>query len=223
MKEELRVRTFGRIKGRAFNKTQQYRFENVLPKLAIKIENEKVINYPKNNNKTIFEIGFGHGEQLVNQAVLHPNYNLIGCETYINGVLSLIDKIEKNNIKNIKIFNDDARILLEKIKDNSIDEFFIFFPDPWPKRKQKRRRIITEDFLLLLKQKLKNNGTFFFASDIVDYVEFTNKLADKIFTKCFKEIEDCKKEPSWWVKTTYQQKAIKENRECYFLEFKNCC
>ena len=220
IKKEDRIRTFGRVKGRAFNDTQQYRFDNVLPKISIKIEGNKVLNYPKNSKKTIFEIGFGHGEQLANQAILHPDYNLIGCETYINGVLSLIDKIEKNNIKNIRIFPDDARILLEKIEDCSIDVFFIFFPDPWPKRKQKRRRIITEEFLLLLNSKLKNNGVFFFASDIDDYVEYTNNLAIKIFKPCFRNIEECKKEPNWWVKTTYQNKAIKEARECYFLEFK---
>ena len=219
--EEFKIRTFGRVKGRKLSQSQNNKLENLLPKFEIKIENDKILNFPIDDKKLIFEIGFGYGEQIANQAILHKDYNLIGCETYVNGVLSLLTKIEENQIENIKIFNNDARLLLEKMPDNSIDVLFVLFPDPWPKKRQNKKRIINPEFLDLVKQKIKKDGILFFASDILNYVEWTYDFAKEKFEPLFEKIEDCKNEPDWWVKTRYQQKAIKEGRESYFLKFKN--
>lgn len=217
----FKIRTFGRIRSRGFSEAKIDKLNNVLPKYSVKInENGTVENFPSKCNKLFFEIGFGYGEHTAHQALLNKDVEIVACETYINGVLSLLDKIETNNIENIRIFNGDARLLLEKIPDNSIDKVFILFPDPWPKKRQNKKRIINDEFLNLLKQKLKDNGTFFFASDILDYVEWTLNFANGKFKKMFNNLEECKKEPEWWIKTRYQTKAIKEGRESYFLEFK---
>lgn len=217
----FKIRTFGRIRSRGFSEAKIDKLNNVLPKYSVKInENGTVENFPSKCNKLFFEIGFGYGEHTAHQALLNKDVEIVACETYINGILSLLDKIETNNIENIRIFNGDARLLLEKIPDNSIDKVFILFPDPWPKKRQNKKRIINDEFLNLLKQKLKDNGTFFFASDILDYVEWTLNFANGKFKKMFNNLEECKKEPEWWIKTRYQTKAIKEGRESYFLEFK---
>ena len=217
----FKIRTFGRIRSRGFSETKIDKLNNVLPKYSVKInENGTVENFPSKCNKLFFEIGFGYGEHTAHQALLNKDVEIVACETYINGVLSLLDKIETNNIENIRIFNGDARLLLEKMPNNSIDKVFILFPDPWPKKRQNKKRIINDEFLNLLKQKLKDNGTLFLASDILDYVEWTLNFANGKFKKMFDNLEECKREPEWWIKTRYQTKAIKEGRESYFLEFK---
>ena len=215
------IRSFGRIKGRTINQNKLNILNNVLPIYQITIENNKIKNFPNDDKKIFFEIGFGYGEHTIHQAILNPNINIVSCETYINGVISLLDKIEKNNIKNIFIYNKDARILLEKIDNNSLDKIFILFPDPWPKNKQNKRRIINEKFIDLIKLKLKNNGILFFASDILDYVKWTINFTKNKLQSNFEidNLDNCKKEPDWWIKTRYQEKAIKEGRDCYFLEF----
>ena len=219
---DFRIRTFGRIKSRKLSDNKNNILENILPKYEIKIKDDDVLNFPNNDGKkNMLEIGFGYGEQILNQSLLHPECNLIGCEPYLNGIISLLNKIEENNVENIKIFRDDARILIEKIPDNSLDTVFILFPDPWPKKRQNKRRIINDEFLKMLQKKISNNGTLFFASDIFDYIEWTFNFAKDIFIPEFTTFEECKKEPEWWVKTRYQQKAIKNGRECYFLKFKN--
>ena len=198
------------------------KLEIILPKYRIEIgDNDKILNLPEKYEKLYFEIGFGYGEHTAHQAILNKGYGIVACETYINGVLSLIDKIEENKIENIRIYNSDARILLEKMPDHSIDKMFILFPDPWPKKKQNKRRIINDEFLDILKKKLKIGGTLFFASDILNYVEWTFDFAKNKFEPLFDNIEECKTEPDWWIRTRYQQKAINEGRESYFLEFKN--
>ena len=216
---QQKIRSFGRIKSRKLTENKINVLDNILPLYQLK--EEEINNIFNTKNITFFEIGFGYGEHTVHQAKLNPQANIIACETYINGVLSIISKIEKEKINNIKIFNGDARLLLEKIPDHSIDKIFILFPDPWPKKKQNKRRIINGEFIDLVRKKLKIGGILFFASDIINYVEWTFNYTSGKLQPLFNSLEDCKKEPKWWIKTRYQEKAIKEGRESYFLEFQN--
>jgi len=221
MEGNLKIRSFGRIKSRKLKDSKLEKLKVIFPKYRIEINDDKILNMPEGCEKLYFEIGFGYGEHTIHQALLNENYGIIACETYINGVLSLLDKIESQSVKNVRIYNGDARILLEKMPDNLIDKVFVLFPDPWPKKKQHKRRIINDEFLDTLRKKIKTNGTLFFASDILDYVESMSKTTIAKFEPLFENIEDCKKEPDWWIRTRYQQKAINEGRESYFLEFKN--
>lgn len=216
---QQKIRSFGRIKSRKLTENKINVLDNILP--LYRLKEEEINNIFNTKNITFFEIGFGYGEHTVHQAKLNPQANIIACETYINGVLSIISKIEKEKINNIKIFNGDARLLLEKIPDHSIDKIFILFPDPWPKKKQNKRRIINGEFIDLVRKKLKIGGILFFASDISNYVEWTFNYASGKLQPLFNSLENCKKEPEWWIKTRYQEKAIKEGRESYFLEFQN--
>lgn len=222
MENNRKIRSFGRIKSRKLKNSKIEKLENVLPRYKIEVSDEdKIINLPDKYDKLYFEIGFGYGEHTAHQALLKKDYGIIACETYVNGVLSLINKIEENKIENIRIYNNDARILLEKMPNHSIDKMFILFPDPWPKKKQNKRRIINDEFIDLIRKKLKIGGVLFFASDILNYVEWTFDFAKDKMEPMFDNIENCKKEPEWWIRTRYQQKAINEGRESYFLEFKN--
>ena len=216
--ENRKIRTFGRIKGKNIN---QKKLDQLNIDLSVyQIKDNEINDFIK--NKTIFfEIGFGYGEHTIHQAILNEDTKIIACETYINGILSLIRKIKENNLKNIKIYTEDARILLEKFPNNSIDKIFLLFPDPWPKKKQNKRRIINEEFVNLIKNKLKKNGILFFSSDILDYVNWTIEYMKNNLYFNFDNLEDCLNEPEWWIKTRYQEKAIKEGRKSYFLEFIN--
>ena len=207
------IRSFGRINGRGISEETKKELDNKLNNYLIDFD-----NFNKNNINHL-EIGFGYGESIAERAKINKNINYIGCETYTKGVLNLINLIEKQQINNIKIFNGDARLLLEKLPNKSLDFVFILFPDPWPKKKQQKRRIISNDFLIILSKKIKKNGKLFFASDIKNYIDWSiEKIANN---KSFKENNNFNTniEPSWWIKTKYQEKAIKEGRESRFLEW----
>ena len=80
-----------------------------------------------------FEVGFGSGEHLVWQATQNPKDGFIGCEPFLNGVGRLLAKVDEKKLTNIRIFRDDARILIQEMRSASIARAFFLFPDPWPK------------------------------------------------------------------------------------------
>lgn len=214
------IRSFGRTKRTALCNDNRL-INEVLPKFTFNaMEKFNLNDIFQNKNKNHLEIGFGYGESLIDRAINNPNINFLACETYINGVANLLSLIEKNQINNIKVIDGDSRLVLENLENNNLEKVYLLFPDPWPKKKQNKRRIINEKFIETLVEKLEKNGTFFFASDIIDYVDWTIKRFNKYsnFHKLFNDLEETK-EPTWWVQTRYQEKAIKENRRSYFLEW----
>ena len=211
------IRSFGRIKAKNITDYDNNLLNNFLPKHSMNIGDK--LDKSRTNH---LEVGFGYGESIVHRAQNNRNINYIGCEAYTKGVASLLDKIKTNRIENLKVFYGDARILIENLEDNSLDKIFILFPDPWPKKRHNKRRIISEEFLALISKKLKNNGELFFASDIINYVEWTIEKIEnnKSFIAKFNNIEECLIEPEWWIETRYQAKAKEQGRKSYFLEYK---
>ena len=88
------------------------------------------------------EIGFGGGEHLAAQAERHPEIGFIGSEVFENGIVKLLSEVERRHLANVRVFADDARLLLPALPPASIDRVFILFPDPWPKRRHHKRRYV---------------------------------------------------------------------------------
>jgi tRNA (guanine-N7-)-methyltransferase len=214
------IRSFGRINGRGVSKITPETLEEVVRPSLLKIDNYENINFNDifgNNSENHLEIGFGYGESVFERAKKSPRINYVGSEVYTKGVVILASLIKKHELKNIKIFNGDARLLLEKIVDGNLDKVFLLFPDPWPKKKQNKRRIVDDAFLELLARKLKAGGEFFFCSDIDNYAEW---VLDKVReTGRLRLLGESAVPPEWWVMTRYQEKAVKEGRKERFLSF----
>ena len=154
------LKSFGRTKGQGFkgknlSKLNDYLFNDL----------------DSNNNIYHLEIGFGYGEHLLHKAQLNPHIQYIGAEVYLNGIGNLLQNITAHNIKNISIWPDDVRILLEKFPELLISKTYILFPDPWPKRRTNKRRLINKQFLSLLFSRMNKDFEIIIASDIADYVK----------------------------------------------------
>ena len=90
------------------------------------------------------EIGFGAGEHLVAKAARYPNIGFIGCEPYVNGVATLLTKINDQALTNIRIYDDDVRQLMPVMPTACLGRLYVLFSDPWPKVRHHGRRITVE-------------------------------------------------------------------------------
>lgn len=213
--EQKLVRSFGRIKSRKLSDKKQDLLQNSYPKFSINSDkNHKISDY-KNYNKRSFEIGFGFGDFMFEKAKDNPAQLFFGAEPHINGVVNVLAKIEDSNIDNVRISMDDARILLEKFEDGFFDEFYILFPDPWPKAKHFKRRIITAKFLDdIVAKKLKKGGKLTIATDHDSYKAWICSeilKSDNFLWQCESK-KDWQNFPDDWVITKYQKKALQEGR-----------
>jgi len=218
-----RPRLYGRRKGRPLNARKTALMRDLLPRLQIVLSNHPPLAggshaqsaYGEGSNITILEIGFGGGEHLAAQAALHADKNFIGCEPFVNGIASLLDHIDRQNLKNIRIFPDDARLLLEALPDNALEACFILYPDPWPKKRHTERRIVNPDTLDLLARTLKPGAELRLATDVEP---LANWMRDQILGHpAFEITYDSPTTPPGWIQTRYEKKGEKEGRTPHYL------
>lgn len=141
--------------------------------------------FPKDNPLEI-DIGCGKGRFLLSRAKSYPETNFIGIDR-MNGRLGKLDrKIMRANLNNVRLIElEAAYVITELLPADIISTYYIFFPDPWPKRRHHRRRLMNTEFLDALHRTLITGGTVNFSTDHLDYFEEGKKLlaADKRFKK----------------------------------------
>ena len=167
--------TFVKRRGRITKKQEQSL--KSLPDFSVHTIKE-IQSELKNFNECCLEIGFGNAEHLVQQAINNPEILFIGSEVYMSGIGMLISKIKENDIKNIRIFSDDIRLLLDADPTKTFDSVKIICPDPWPKDRHHKRRLINKDFLNMIHGFIKENGNLFISTDWENYAESIKNLLE---------------------------------------------
>lgn len=167
------------------------------------------------------EIGFGGGEHLAAQAAAHPAIGLLGSEVFENGVTRLVSAIARENLGNIRIFADDARLLLAALPDRSIGRVFILFPDPWPKLRHHKRRLVAPATLDQLARVMTDGAELRLATDDPDYLAWMLEAATAHpeFAWTARRAGDWRDRPHDWPPTRYEDKARAAGRRPSFLRF----
>ncbi len=218
--------SFGRRQGRTLRPLQKALLANVMPQVEVTLQGENIAPetfFPTKPKEVWMEIGFGGGEFLAKQAALHPDIGIIGCEPYINGVVKLLAAVEAQELQNVAVWRDDARMVLKAIKDHSLHRVFILFPDPWPKIRHQKRRIVSHEMLQLLSTKLVPGGELVLATDHIDYSEWmlAHVLDSPYFTWNASSQNDWRTPPEGWTTTRYEEKTRAEGREPVFIRCVN--
>ena len=126
----------------------------------------------------VLEIGIGNGDNLVLQAARTPAINHLGCEVHRPGVGHALNAVASAGLRNVRIVTRDAIEALTALPENSLDGVFIYFPDPWPKKRHHKRRLVDPGFLDLLATRVKRSTTCGFATDDADYAATVLELID---------------------------------------------
>jgi tRNA (guanine-N7-)-methyltransferase len=128
----------------------------------------------------VLEIGSGMGETTIEIAKARPDADFLAVEVHGPGVGSLLNRIEMENLANIRVLRHDALDVLEHmIADGALAAIHLFFPDPWPKKRHHKRRMVQPEFAALAARKLAPGGVLHAATDWPDYAEQMNEVFSK--------------------------------------------
>ncbi|MCY4460920.1 MAG: tRNA (guanine(46)-N(7))-methyltransferase TrmB [Albidovulum sp.] len=221
---------YGRRRGKRLRHSQIARLNDELPKFEIPASFESNPDRSLLDRAGIFgadlpiwlEIGFGSGEHLLRQAELSPDIGLIGCEPYLNGVASLLGKLQSRPLGNIRIYPGDVRDILDVLPDGSIERVFLLYPDPWPKKRHRGRRIVNSEYLDPLARVMRRGAELRLATDIPNYaahaVETILLRSDLEWTA--RSPEDWRLPWPGWRPTRYERKAVEAGRKPIYLIFR---
>jgi tRNA (guanine-N7-)-methyltransferase len=170
------------------------------------------------------EVGFGGGEHALAQVRAHPDITLIACEVFENGICSLLSALVAKGQEatgalppNLRVWPEDARMLLRKLPDASLDRLILMFPDPWPKTRHAKRRFVHPAMLGLVARVLKPGAQWRVASDDPTYQAWVTETmaAQNLFTAPPPALA----RPDDWPPTRYEAKALKAGRTPRYWTF----
>jgi tRNA (guanine-N7-)-methyltransferase len=218
-------RLFGRRHGRKLRVGREALLAAALPHYSVRLTPGVALDpaalFAPPIERFWLEIGFGGGEHLVWQAEAHPKVGLIGAEVYVNGVASLLRYVVERKLRNVRIYAEDARILLDALPSASIERVFLLHPDPWPKRRHAERRFINPANLDSLARVMRAGGELRVASDHPVYQEWTLEIMGRRrdYAWLARSAADWRERPGDWPATRYEEKALKAGRRSLYLRY----
>lgn len=120
-----------------------------------------------NDNPIHIEIGMGKGQFLSALAKRSLDVNFIGIERYSSVLLRGVERFdeEEQEILNLRFICMDAAELEQVFAPGEVEQIYLNFSDPWPKKKHARRRLTSAEFLSRYENVLAEGGVVEFKTD----------------------------------------------------------
>ena len=140
----------------------------------------------------VVEVGSGAGDAVVHAAAARPAANFLAVEVYRPGIAQTLAKVGALGLGNVRIVRADAvDVLGTMLEPASVEQVWVFFPDPWPKSRHVKRRLVTPELADSVAGCLEPQGLWRLATDWADYAmqmrevaeaspHFTNRYAGRL-------------------------------------------
>ena len=127
----------------------------------------------------VVEVGSGQGHAIVHAAEQHPERNFLAIEVFRAGLARTMIRAEWANAQNLRLLEANAPEVLEHaLPAASVDELWVFFPDPWAKARHTKRRLVSDDFAAIAARALRPGGVLRLATDWEDYAFQMREVMD---------------------------------------------
>jgi len=139
-----------------------------------------------------------------------------------NGIVKLLGEVKRRGLGNVRLFVDDARLLIAALPEASLTRAFILFPDPWPKLRHHKRRIVSTATLDALAEALRDGAELRLATDDRDYLRWMleRATAHPAFEWLAQRPSHWRERSADWPQTRYELKALAAGRKPAFLRLR---
>ncbi len=187
-----------------------------------------------NTHPVEIEIGFGKGRFLLEASKRYPKVNYIGVERAQKYVELTRERFEKyirhfgidrasGTFSNVRLAWTDANYFLTRyVPAASVQAYHIYFPDPWPKKRQRKRRIFrNQDFLSALIHTLNSDGGRLYI--VTDYAAYFQEIRERLADLSVLHSIDADLKPDRDIATNFETKYILEGRPIYRAVYEKVC
>jgi tRNA (guanine-N7-)-methyltransferase len=116
------------------------------------------------------EIGCGNGRFLTARAIKNPDIHYIGVERMMERVRRCSKKADRENLSNLTFLRVEAgRFVRDLLPAARVQAMYLFFPDPWPKRRHHKNRFFQREMCDTLSRILIPGGHMYISTDHEEY------------------------------------------------------
>lgn len=141
------------------------------------------------------EIGTGMGNFFSSYAETHPETGCLGIELKFKRLHRTYEKCVEKGRSDVVLFRIMGQKIIDIFDEGEIDELYLLFSDPWPKKAHHKHRVIQSDFLNNVSKILSKDGIFVIKTDDDAYAEWIREHLDQswLFTYSMTIDEDPEK------------------------------
>ena len=125
------------------------------------------------------EIGTGNGTHFAQLSEKNSERMLIGMELKFKTLVQSIRRSLRAGCTNARMIRYRAEKIKELFADQEINNVYIHFPDPWPKKRHNKNRLIQTEFLEDLYDIMKPGALVEFKTDDYDYFKWAIRYMNK--------------------------------------------
>jgi tRNA (guanine-N7-)-methyltransferase len=178
----------------------------------------------KNDNPVILELGCGKGEYTVSLASKFQCNNYIGIDIKGARMWRGSKTAHENGIKNAAFLRTRIEFINSFFSDNEVEEIWITFPDPHPKRRNSAKRLTSPFFLNSYRSFLKDRGIVHLKTDnkaLYDYTCDVVRHNDlKVVWSCNDLYSGSMPDEIHSIRTHYENIFLKEGIKICYLAFR---
>lgn len=133
------------------------------------------------------DVGCGKGRFLLARAAAHPEINFLGIDRMLRRLRKVDRKAVRQGLANVRLLRCEAHYAVTYLLPaHAISTFYVFFPDPWPKKRHAHHRLFDPTFMDALHRTLVPGGAVHFATDHQPYFAAVREIvaADARFEFC---------------------------------------
>jgi tRNA (guanine-N7-)-methyltransferase len=172
----------------------------------------------------VLELACGKAEYTLGMARLFGEKNFIGVDIKGNRIWSGARLASMENLSNVAFIRDQVDKLSEYFGEHEIEEIWITFSDPFPKKSDHKRRLTSKKFLPLYKSILKKDGLLHLKTDSDLLYNYTKEVLSEVPSVILKDYPDVYKENKndelYGIQTYYEKLHLQEGRTIKYLCFR---
>ena len=157
------------------------------------------------------EIGPGRGMFLLERVQEARGSRVVGLEIRWKWATIVDERLAKQGFgERARVYAEDAKRLLPRLTpDESVDIFYVHFPDPWWKKRQQKRLVVVPSFVKQMVRLLKPGGLLFVQTDVEERAQAYEAVLDAA-----EGLEPAGDEPgsAQLVETSWTSKSNREKR-----------
>jgi tRNA (guanine-N7-)-methyltransferase len=178
----------------------------------------------KNINPVIVEMGCGKGEYTIGLANRFPQNNYVGIDIKGARMWRGSKTAHEKNIQNVAFLRTRIEFINSFFSADEVDEIWLTFPDPHPKRRNAGKRLTSPDFLNSFRKFLKDNGIIHLKTDNKELYMYTAEVIKQNDLEIISATDDlysgAMNSDILSIKTHYEQIFLKKGISICYLAFR---
>lgn len=180
--------------------------------------------YFKNKNPITLELGCGKGEYTLGLAEMFPQGNFIGLDIKGARMWKGCKMVEEKNLTNVAFIRTRIELLDFFFTRDEVDEIWLTFPDPRPRRSERKKRLISPEFLSRYSKIMKEGGLVHLKTDNDDLFEYGLEVVRETGQEHTYDTRDLYNSgftgPAAAIKTYYEGIFLEEGKKIKYLQFR---